>query len=350
MMAGEKMGTGKRTGEVWTLAETRGGELHPVSYELLAWGRTLADSLGVPLASVVLGDALPDAANAESLFERGADKVYLAESPELKNYRVDACANVLSDMVEEYGPQIFIASATTQGRSTMSVLYAKRGCGLTADCTGLSIKDGALLQTRPAIGGNVMADIMTPDHLPQMCTVRPKSKSPLPPDPSRSRKGEVVRFSPKKAALASVLTYLGFEAEARVGLPIQDAEVIVAGGKGMKGAKNFALLDELALLLGGSVVASRSAVDLGWAPHSSQVGLSGKSVTPRLYIACGISGAVQHLAGMGGAEFAAAINTDPEAPIFGVADFGVVGSVLEILPRLIEDLKHVKNAKKGVSR
>jgi electron transfer flavoprotein alpha subunit len=178
---------------------------------------------------------------------------------------------------------------------------------------------------------------MTPDRRPQMCTVRPKSKSPLPSDPSR--KGEVVRYSPQKSALVSALTYLGFAPEARVGLPIQDAEVIVSGGKGMKGVKNFALLEELARLLGGSVGASRSAVDLGWAPHSSQVGLSGKSVTPRLYIACGISGAVQHLAGMSGSESVVAINTDPEAPIFGAADFGVVGSVLEILPRLIEDIK-----------
>jgi electron transfer flavoprotein alpha subunit len=240
-------------------------------------------------------------------------------------------------MVEEYKPQIFIAPATTRGRSTMSVLYAKQGCGLTADCTGLSVKDGALLQTRPAIGGNVMADIMTPEHRPQMCTVRPKSKRSLPPDPSR--KGEVIRYSPQKSSLASVLTFLGFDPEARIGLPIQDAEVVVSGGKGMKGAKNFALLNELARLLGGSVGASRSAVDLGWAPHSSQVGLSGKSVTPRLYLACGISGAVQHLAGMSGSESVVAINSDPEAPIFGVADFGVVGNVLEILPKLIDRLK-----------
>ena len=321
-------------GEVWTLAETRDGKLHPVSYELLAWGRSLADALQVPLASVVLGEASPDAG---ALFERGADKVYVAADPGLKHYLVDAYAGVLADMVEKYKPHIFIASATTQGRSTMSYLYAKRGCGLTADCTGLSIKDGALVQTRPAIGGNVMADIMTPEHRPQMCTVRPKSKKPLPAD--ASRKGEVVRYSPEKSALASVLTYLGFEAESRVGLPIQDAEIVVAGGKGMKSAKNFALLDELASILGGSVGASRSAVDLGWASHSSQVGLSGKSVTPRLYIACGISGAVQHLAGMSGAETVVAINSDPEAPIFGVADLGVVGSALEILPTLIESLK-----------
>ena len=332
-------------GEVWTLAEIRGGKLHSVSYELLAWGRGLADALEVPLASVVLSDVFPEP-GTESLFERGTDKVYIAAEPGLKHYLVDAYATVLSDMIEKYKPQILIASATTQGRSTMSYLCAKMGCGLTADCTELSIKDGALLQTRPAIGGNVMADIMTPEHRPQMCTVRPKSKKTLPVDFLRSRKGKVIRYSPPLSAMASALTYMGFEAESRVGLPIQDAEIVVAGGKGMKNAKNFALLDELAGILGGSVGASRSAVDLGWAPHSSQVGLSGKAVTPRLYIACGISGAVQHLAGMSGAETVVAINSDPEAPIFGVADLGVVGSVLEILPALIDDLKNRKEVSK----
>jgi electron transfer flavoprotein alpha subunit len=326
------MTTGK--GEVWTLAELRDGKLHPVSYELLAWGRGVAEALGVPLASVVLGENLPDAA---PLFQYGADKVYLADDPGLKHGLADACADTLADMARAFEPQVLIASATTRGRSTMSLLYAKLECGLTADCTGLSVKDGLLLQTRPAIGGNVMADIMTPHRRPQMCTVRPKSKKPLSPD--SSRKGETVRYTPKKSAVVSALTFLGFEPESRVGLPIQDAEVIVAGGKGMEEAPNFALLDELAQLLGGSVGASRAAVDLGWAPYSSQVGLSGKSVTPRLYIACGISGAVQHLAGMSGAEAVVAINTDPEAPIFGIADFGVVGSTLEILPRLIRDLK-----------
>jgi len=328
----------KREGnEVWTLAEMRGGKLHTVSYELLAWGRGIADELDVPLASVVLGESSPD---ADLLFERGADKVYFAEAPELKHYLTDAYAGVLADMAEKYEPQIFIAPATTQGRSTMSYLCARMGCGLTADCTELSIKDGVLLQTRPAIGGNVMADIMTPEHRPQMCTVRPKSKKPLPADASRT--GGIVRYfseNPEKPAPASVLTYLGFVTEPRVGLPIQDAEIVVSGGKGMKGAKNFALLDELAGILGGSVGASRSAVDSGWAPHSSQVGLSGKSVTPRLYIACGISGAIQHLAGMNGAETVVAINSDPEAPIFSVANFGVVGNVLEILPELIDKFK-----------
>ncbi|MDR1048514.1 MAG: electron transfer flavoprotein subunit alpha, partial [Synergistaceae bacterium] len=196
------MAAGK--GEVWTLAEIRDGKIHSVSYELLAWGRGVADALGVPLASVVAGDALPDVA---PLFHQGADKVYTASDAGLKHYLVDAYAGVLKDMVDEYKPQVFIASATTQGRSTMPVLYAKLGTGLTADCTGLSVKDGGLLQTRPAIGGNVMADIMTPERRPQMCTVRPKSKKPLPSDPSR--KGEVVAYSPKKGAVASMLSFLG---------------------------------------------------------------------------------------------------------------------------------------------
>jgi electron transfer flavoprotein alpha subunit len=164
-------------GEVWTLAEVRNGRIHPVSYELLAWGRSVADALGVPLASVVLGEDLPVAA----LFEHGADKVYLASDPGLKHHLVDADAGVLQDMVGEYSPQIFIASATTRGRSTMSVLYATLGCGLTADCTGLSVKDGLLLQTRPAIGGNVMADIMTPEHRPQMARCGRSRKSRCPP-------------------------------------------------------------------------------------------------------------------------------------------------------------------------
>jgi electron transfer flavoprotein alpha subunit len=324
----------------------RAGTLHSVSLELLAWGRGLADTLGVPLASVVLGSGLDGV--EKPLFAGGADKVYVVDTPSLLHYYSDAAAKVLAEMARKFSPQIIIASATTQGRSTMPALSAMLEAGLTADCTGLSIRDGRLLQTRPAIGGNVMADIMTPERRsgsnpqgltnpPQMCTVRPKSRRPLTPDATRS--GEVVRYKPQENSLSSLIEFLSFEAEQRVGLPIQDADVIVAGGKGMKGAKNFALLDELAQLLNGSVGASRNAVDLGWAPYSAQVGLSGKSVTPRLYIACGISGAVQHLAGMSGAEKVIAVNTDPDAPIFGAADFGVVGSVLDVLPQLIGALR-----------
>ncbi len=335
-----------RTGEVWTLAELREGKLHGVSYELLAWGRDLSDKKGVPLASVVLGSGVSED-DVQSLIHHGADKVYVVDEPELRDFLGDAHTKAAAALVEAYAPDIFIAAATTQGRTLMPILYATLKTGLTADCTGLDIEPGSglLVQTRPAIGGNVMAEIKTPSHRPQMCTVRPKSKRPLAAD--RARRGEVVRFDAEGRDLASVLERVAFAPESSVGLPIQEAEVIVAGGKGLKRAQNFALLGELATLLGGSVGASRTAVDLGWAPFSAQVGLSGKSVTPRLYIACGISGAVQHLAGMSGAEYVVAINTDPEAPIFGAADVGIVGDVQEVLPRLIEEIRAMRRKAKG---
>ncbi len=330
------------SGEVWTLAELREGKLHGSSLELLAWGRSLADKKGTKLASVVLGSEVRDEDIAK-LAHYGADKLYVADAPELGHFLVDSYTKTLRDLVAQYKPDIFIASATTQGRTVMPTLYAAAETGLTADCTGLDIEPGTglLIQTRPAIGGNVMAEIKTPNHRPQMCTVRPKSKRPLAPDAKRTV--EVVRHAPAKESLASVLSRVAFERESSVGLPIQEAEIIVSGGKGMKRAQNFALLAELAGLLGGSVGASRMAVDLGWAPFSGQVGLSGKSVTPRLYIACGISGAVQHLAGMSGAERVIAINTDPEAPIFHSADLGIVGDAMDVLPRLIAEIKAIKS-------
>lgn len=323
--------------EVWTLAEVRDGKIHPVSHELLAWGRTLADARGTLLASLVLGHSITDQAN--DLIAHGADIVYVVDAPEMEPFYVDSYTRVLKELVEKYQPEILIASATTQGRTVMPTLSAAVNTGLTADCTGLAIeeKTGLLVQTRPAIGGNVMADIKTPEHRPQMCTVRPKSKRPLPVDPSR--KGEVIRHTPASNAMASLLERLQFVREKSVGLPIQEAEVIVAGGKGMKGEKNFRLLEELATLLGGSVGASRNAVDLGWAPYSAQVGLSGKAVTPQIYIACGISGAVQHIAGMSGSGAVIAINSDPEAPIFRTADLGIIGDVQEVLPQLIDMIK-----------
>ena len=331
------------SGEVWTLAEVRDGRLHNVSLELLAWGRELADKKGVRLASVLLGNGIPQE-EIDSLVRHGADVVYAVDAPELEHFYPDTHSKVLNRLVQKHEPDIFIASATTQGRTVMPTLYAALGTGLTADCTKLDVEPGTglLIQTRPAIGGNVMADIKTPQSRPQMCTVRPKSKRPLPAD--ESRKGTVVHEQPEEMSLRSVLKRLAFEREPAVGLPIQEAEVIVAGGKGLKRAQNFELLSELAELLGGSVGASRTAVDLGWAPFSAQVGLSGKSVTPRIYIACGISGAVQHLAGMSGSEYVVAVNTDPEAPIFGSADIGIVGDVQEVLPRLIAEIKSLRDS------
>lgn len=329
-------------GEVWTLAEVRGGVIHPVSRELLAWGRKLADALGSPLASIVMGSGVTD--SASSLGAYGADKIYVADEKEFEHFKADSVCAALAELIEERSPTILIASATTQGRTVMPMLAARLGCGLTADCTELAIEPESkrLVQTRPAIGGNVMADIKTKGRDPQMCTVRPKSKRPLAPDFSRSC--EAVPFKPTQEALRSLIKFIGFEPERTVGLPLQEAEIIVAGGKGMKNAKNFAKLAELAELIGGTVGASRMAVDLGWAPYSAQVGLSGKSVTPRLYLAFGISGAVQHIAGMSGAEAVIAVNTDPEAPIFRVADLSIQGDAMEILTALIAAVKKYKGA------
>ncbi|MCD7951377.1 MAG: electron transfer flavoprotein subunit alpha/FixB family protein [Synergistaceae bacterium] len=279
---------------------------------------------------------------AAALAAYGADKIYVAEAHEFENFKADIEVATLADLIETYKPTILIASATTQGRTVMPMLSARLGCGLTADCTEMAIDPATkrLIQTRPAIGGNVMADIKTKGRDPQMCTVRPKSKRPLPAD--GSRRGEVIESRPREDTLASLIKFIRFAPEQSVGLPLQEAEIIVAGGKGMKNAKNFARLDELARLLGGSVGASRMAVDLGRAPYSAQVGLSGKSVTPRLYLAFGISGAVQHIAGMSGAETIVAVNQDPEAPIFRVADLSVQGDAMEVLNALIEAVKKYK--------
>ncbi len=323
--------------EVWTLAEVRGKTIHPVSKELLAWGRELADPMRVPLASILVGSGV--APRAEELIAAGADKVYIVDDPSFENFLCDEQVGILEYLTDKYDPSILIASATTRGRTVMPMLSARIGCGLTADCTELSIDpvSGRLIQTRPAIGGNVMADIKTRGRDPQMCTVRPKSKRPL--DTDRSRKGELIKVSPPQSLLGSALKFLGFTPETSVGLPIQEAEIIISGGKGMKNAKNFAKLEELARLLGGTVGASRMAVDLGWVPYSAQVGLSGKSVTPRIYMAFGISGAVQHIAGISGAETIIAVNHDPEAPIFRVADLSIQGDAMEILDALIDSLK-----------
>jgi len=322
---------------VWTLGEVREGEIHPVSYELLAWGRGLADKLGVELSSIIIGHNVKD--KVKELIYRGADKVYVIDNPALKDFRADPYSEILTSLVEEYKPEIFIASATTLGRTVMPICMIKLETGLTADCTGLDIdlNERFLIQTRPAIGGNVMATIKTPSSRPQMSTVRPKSKRPLPRDDSKTGQVIVKEFSGE--SLKSRVKRIAFLKEETIGAPIQDADIIVSFGKGLKDAKNAGLINELAELLGGSVGASRKVVDLGWIPYSHQVGLSGKTVSPKLYIACGISGAVQHMAGMSSAETIVAINSDPEADIFSLADFGVAGDLFEVIPLLIKRLK-----------
>ena len=322
---------------VWTLGEVREGEIHHVSYELLAWGRGLADKLGVELSSIIIGHNVKD--KVKELIYRGADKVYVVDNPALKDFRADPYSEILTSLVEEYKPEIFIASATTLGRTVMPICMIKLETGLTADCTGLDIdlNERLLIQTRPAIGGNVMATIKTPSSRPQMSTVRPKSKKPLPREDSKT--GEVIVKEFSGEYLKSRVKTMDFLKEETIGAPIQDADIVVSFGKGLKDAKNAGLINELAEILGGSVGASRKVVDLGWIPYSHQVGLSGKTVSPKLYIACGISGAVQHMAGMSSAETVVAINSDPEADIFSLADFGVAGDLFEVIPLLIKKLK-----------
>jgi len=316
---------------VWTLAEFRDGEINSVSYELLAWGRSLADALSVELSSVIVGYEIGE---VDSLFDHGADIVYKVDDKRVEHFLPDVHSNILLSLVREYAPQIIIASATTYGRTVMPILSTKLNTGLTADCTKLEIKDGTLLQTRPAIGGNVMATIRTQTK-PQMATVRPRSKKTILYDKSQ-RKVVIPKIDEK--IFKSAYKWINFEKDQSTDLPIQEAEVVVSGGRGMKDGKNFEMLYELAKKLNGVVGSSRAAVDMGWIPYSHQVGLSGKTVSPHLYMAFGISGAVQHIAGMSSSDIVVAINTDPDAPIFNVADFGIIGDATEILPELLKAL------------
>lgn len=322
---------------VWTIAECDRGRIRTVSYELLTRGRKLADKLGKELASVLIGYPV----NQEELREliyRGADKVYIVSHPALANFIVENYGNVMQSLINQYKPEIILAGATSSGRTLMPYTAVRVNAGLTADCTELDIEEGTgnLLQTRPAIGGNILATIKTPNHRPQMATVRPRSTRPAERDESRSGEMVFVDFNPEW--IDGRVERIDFIKNEEQDVNIQDADVIVAGGKGLKKAENFAVLKNLAGKLGGAIGCSREAVDRGWAPYPHQVGLSGKTVTPKLYFAVGISGAIQHLAGMKTSEVIIAINKDPDAPIFKVADFGIVGDLFEVVPALCEKL------------
>lgn len=322
---------------VWIIAEADQGKIRDVSFELLTRGRKLADKLGTELASVLIGNNINNNDVQEFIY-RGADKVYVVNDPRLKYFIVENYSNVLEDLINEYKPEIIIAGATTAGRTLMPYVAIKVNAGLTADCTELDIEEdtGNLLQTRPAIGGNILATIKTPENRPQMATVRPRSTKSAPKDKSRS--GEIITIEFKTELVDGRVERIGFKQNEREDLNIQDADIVVAGGRGLKKKENFPLIRELAEHLGGVVGASRDAVDRGWISYPHQVGLSGKTVAPELYIAVGISGSIQHLAGMKTADTIIAINNDPDAPIFKVADFGIVGDLFEVIPILNERL------------
>ncbi len=324
---------------VWTVSENDQGKLKGVSYELLARGHGLADKLGAELASVVIGHNITDEA-VEELIHRGADAVYLVNDPGLRHFVVENFSAVLRDLINVYKPEIVSAGATTYGRTLMPHVAVRVNAGLTADCTELDIEEGTgnLLQIRPAIGGNILAEIKTPERRPQMATVRPNLIKHAEKD--ERQKGEVVNVEFKSEWIDLRVEHLGFRKSEGENINIQGADVVVSGGGGLKKKENFGMIKKLAESLGGVVGASRVAVDRGWMSYPHQVGLSGKTVTPKLYIAVGISGSIQHLAGMKTAETIIAINSDSDAPIFKVADFGIVGDAFEVIPVLLESLDH----------
>ena len=325
---------------VWVFAEQRDGEVAGVSFELLGAGRRLAEKLGSGVSAVLFGAG---ATEAEELIRWGADTVYHCDDEMFRSFNDEPYANLLAQLILRHKPEVVLAGATPIGRSFFPRVAAKLKTGLTADCTALDI-DGEtknLLQVRPAFGGNIMATILCPHTRPQMATVRPRVMKRGEYD--GSRKGEIVRVGADSiSSRTKVIETVREVSEMSVNL--QEANIIVAGGRGVGGEKGFQLLYELAEALGGCVGASRAAVDEGWIPYRHQVGQTGKTVGPKLYIACGISGAVQHLVGMQSSDIIVAINKNPDAPIFSVATYGIVGDIFEILPLLIKRIREVKGA------
>ncbi|MEM2869995.1 MAG: FAD-binding protein [Thermoplasmata archaeon] len=328
--------------DVWVVTEVGEGCMKGVSFELLGKARELAAELGQKVCALLLGHGVRQ--YTDSLAEYGADVVYLAESEALARYTTDAYSPVISGLIAKHKPNIVLFPATRMGRDLAPRVAATLGLGLTADCTGLSIKDGMLLQTRPAFGGNIMADILCPYTRPQMATVRPNVMPK--PEPQRGRRAEVVEV-PVKLDPKSARVHLREQVRtcAAGGKKIDEADVVVTGGRGACDANGFELLQALADELGGVVGASRVAIDLGKKPKSVQVGQSGITVSPKLYIACGVSGAIQHTVGMRGSKLVIAVNTDPGAPIFEFAQYGVVGDLFQIVPALTEEIRRRKACK-----
>lgn len=322
---------------VFVFAQQVDNEITPVSFELIGKGKELANDLGTEVTAVVLGSGID--AMGKELGRHGADKVIMVDDPVLETYTTEPYVHAFVEIINKYKPEVVLFGATAIGRDMAPRVSARVHTGLTADCTKLEInpEDKGLMMTRPAFGGNIMATILCPEHRPQMSTVRPGVMQKLPVDDSHE--AEVI-----KETVADLKDHVNVEVMEIVKsvsekMDIQDAKILVSGGRGMGNPENFKLLEDLAEALGGTVSSSRACVDAGWVEKDRQVGQTGKTVRPNLYIACGISGAIQHLAGMEESDVIIAINKDETAPIFGVADFGVVGDVLKILPLFTEAVK-----------
>jgi len=334
-----------RKGEVWVFAEQHGGRLEDTPLELMSKARQLADTLSVKLAAVVLGDGVKDL--AARLIQYGADKVYLAEHPLLSVYQANSYAKVMHELIHKHRPQIVLYGATIAGRDLAPRIASATRAGLTADCTDLQVGDhqtardkkvhkNLLFQIRPAFGGNIVATIINPDRWPQMATVR-EGVMPM-PAPDVKRRGQVIHEKVTLAQPDLPLEILEEHKRPRR-VDLKAARIIVAGGAGVGSKDNFRLIWDLANCLGAAPAATRAAVDLGFIDHDHQVGQTGTTVRPNLYIAVGISGAIQHQAGMSQSQKIVAINNDPEAPIFNVAHYKIIGDLNEVVPKMIKAIK-----------
>ena len=327
--------------DLWVLLETdEAGCAKSVGLELLGAGKSLAKKQGGVLVAVIIGNNVESAISAAAAF--GAERILVVDRAEYALYNTDAYTHVLTELVKKYAPESILIGATDNGRDLAPRVSCRLKTGLVADCTFLAFDEtkGLIAWTRPAFGGNLMATIVCPDHRPQMGTVRPgifkKMSAP-------AAKTEVIREDIPPTENFLRVQILDTINDINTGVvDLENAEIIVAGGRGTGGAEGFALIENFAAALGATVGASRAAVEAGWIPHAYQVGQTGKAVSPKVYFACGISGAVQHLAGMSGSDIIVAINKDPEANIFSVADYGIVGDLFEILPVLTEEIRRYR--------
>ena len=321
---------------VWIFAEQRENTLMPVVFELLGEGRKLADEIGTELAAIVCGENVSEL--TKELFAYGADKVYVADHKDLKSYRTDSYTKVISEAIETFKPEILLLGASHIGRDLGPTLAVTADTGLTADCTSLEIDpdDKKIRQTRPAFGGNLMATIVCPNHRPQMSTVRPGVMDKAEYNPLNE--GEIINLDVSFAEGEIRTEVVEFVKSLDEVVSLADADVIVSGGLGIGSEEGFELLKELAKRFDGTIAASRASVDSGWIDSSYQIGQTGTTVKPTVYIACGISGAIQHIAGMKDSDYIIAINKNESAPIFNVADLGIVGDLHDVIPAIIEEL------------
>jgi electron transfer flavoprotein alpha subunit len=317
---------------VWIVAEQREGALRKVSFELASTARKLADQLGEEVGAVLLGSGVE--AMAAQLGKYGVDKVFVADNPALEPYTTDAHAAAVAKAVKENDPSILLLGASTQGKDLSARLVGKLATGMATDCTDVKIADGKLLAIRPMYAGKCFGEVVV-TGTPQMASLRPNVFTIV----ENAKAGAVVKFDPALDAAQLKTKVLEVQKEAAGKIDVSEANIIVSGGRGMKGPEGYAILEELAKLLSAAVGASRAAVDAGWRPQSDQVGQTGKVVSPNLYIACGISGAIQHLAGMSSSKYIVAINKDADAPIFQRADYGIVDDLFKVVPALTVEVK-----------